>query len=205
MKSTIKPELNQRVELIGQRFGLLVVVGPTPYKGKVRRTWWECKCDCGEVVPIREAQLIRRQALSCGCMKGRRGLRKMSDDDISLLSTRSPAGRWRFYQYYYGAQNRGYRWDISEDDFFEITSRPCEYCGVAAGNTAEVKRSKSQFAYNGLDRVDNTKGYILSNVVPCCGMCNRSKYTHSREKFLEWALRLAEHQQSEKELAHAAY
>lgn len=31
----------------------------------------------------------------------------------------------------------------------------------------------------GIDRVDNSKGYILDNVVPACGTCNRMK--HARE------------------------
>lgn len=25
----------------------------------------------------------------------------------------------------------------------------------------------------GLDRIENSKGYIISNVVPCCGSCNK--------------------------------
>jgi len=29
--------------------------------------------------------------------------------------------------------------------------------------------------YTGIDRVDNSKGYIPTNVVPCCGVCNFMK------------------------------
>ena len=29
----------------------------------------------------------------------------------------------------------------------------------------------------GLDRIDNTKGYLLDNVLPCCGGCNVSRHT----------------------------
>jgi hypothetical protein len=38
---------------------------------------------------------------------------------------------------------------------------------------------------NGLDRVDNARGYESGNVVPCCDPCNRMKGTLSREAFLE--------------------
>lgn len=35
---------------------------------------------------------------------------------------------------------------------------------------------------SGLDRTDNSKGYLIKNVVPCCGICNSikgSNLTHS--------------------------
>lgn len=40
-----------------------------------------------------------------------------------------------------------------------ITSKSCIYCG-------ETHRI-------GCDRIDNSKGYTIDNVIPCCGDCNR--------------------------------
>lgn len=37
---------------------------------------------------------------------------------------------------------------------------------------------------NGLDRVDNSIGYIESNVVPCCYICNKMKGELPVEDFL---------------------
>jgi hypothetical protein len=38
----------------------------------------------------------------------------------------------------------------------------------------------------GLDRLDNTIGYLKNNVVPCCDKCNRLKHTSlSKEETLE--------------------
>lgn len=35
-------------------------------------------------------------------------------------------------------------------------------------------------------RIDSTKGYVLSNVRPCCKVCNRAKGTLSLKEFLNW-------------------
>lgn len=35
----------------------------------------------------------------------------------------------------------------------------------------------------GIDRIDNEKGYIKGNIVPCCSQCNFMKYTYSQEQF----------------------
>jgi hypothetical protein len=29
-----------------------------------------------------------------------------------------------------------------------------------------------KYVYNGIDRLDNTKGYTIDNIVPCCYKCN---------------------------------
>lgn len=36
----------------------------------------------------------------------------------------------------------------------------------------------------GIDRVNNLEGYIISNVVPCCTICNMMKLTQTKEEFL---------------------
>ena len=49
------------------------------------------------------------------------------------------------------------------------------------------------FIYNGIDRLDPTRGYIAKNVVPCCKTCNVAKLRMSREEFLNWVWRVAAH------------
>jgi hypothetical protein len=40
---------------------------------------------------------------------------------------------------------------------------------------------------NGIDRVDNTKGYSVDNCVPCCRRCNVAKADMTPDQFLGWA------------------
>jgi hypothetical protein len=67
----------------------------------------------------------------------------------------------------------------------------CSYCGSEPRNVA--KAFNGDFGYNGLDRIDNTKGYEPGNVVTCCFICNNAKRTLSVAEFMGWAKALYEH------------
>jgi hypothetical protein len=41
------------------------------------------------------------------------------------------------------------------------------------------------YYYNGLDRIDSSKGYTRDNVEPCCVICNTMKWTLSKKDFLK--------------------
>ena len=45
------------------------------------------------------------------------------------------------------------------------------------------------FVYNGIDRVDNSKGYTLNNILVCCYDCNTKKGAITKEmiyKLYNW-------------------
>lgn len=67
--------------------------------------------------------------------------------------------------------------DIDIYTFSKLIMEPCYYCNDIGVN------SRKGFRYNGLDRIDNTKGHELSNIVPCCKICNFSKKDFTKE---EW-------------------
>lgn len=56
--------------LIGERFGLLTIVA-SHSKGRVLRTRWVCRCDCGNTVIRRSDALKVGQSSSCGCVSSR--------------------------------------------------------------------------------------------------------------------------------------
>lgn len=61
-----------------------------------------------------------------------------------------------------------------EDYCVLITNAHCDYCG---------RRIPVTSGYS-LDRINNSRGYLLNNVVPCCGTCNSKKGDHfSYEEF----------------------
>jgi hypothetical protein len=49
---------------------------------------------------------------------------------------------------------------------------------------------------NGIDRVDNSRGYHTDNCVSCCIACNREKRAQSQAAFLENTRRRYEHLKS---------
>lgn len=74
--------------------------------------------------------------------------------------------------------------DISSAFFHYITSQDCVYCGAPPNQI--VRRDNhhnGNYIYNGIDRFDNSLGYIESNCVPCCKICNVMKFTLNIDEF----------------------
>jgi hypothetical protein len=63
---------------------------------------------------------------------------------------------------------------ITYDDYVNIVDKDCYYC-----ETIQEK------GFNGIDRKDQTKGYLLDNCVSCCKMCNYMKGSCSDEVFIK--------------------
>ena len=55
----------QKLDLTGQRFGKLTVLGPAENIGT--RTAWQCRCDCGQEIVVSTRDLRRGRRTSCGC------------------------------------------------------------------------------------------------------------------------------------------
>lgn len=62
------------------------------------------------------------------------------------------------------AKKLHYKWELTLNEYADLLSKPCYYCGYLLTNEMGV----------GLDRIDNDKsiGYVMGNVLPCCGLCN---------------------------------
>lgn len=58
--------MQQRIDLVGQRFGRLTVTG---YAGTDKRgeAVWDCICDCGSKSAVRGSHLRKGAVQSCGC------------------------------------------------------------------------------------------------------------------------------------------
>lgn len=92
------------------------------------------------------------------------------------------------------AKNRNVSFDISLKEFSELTSQKCFYCGCEPNQKYYGhKEANGYFLYNGLDRLDNTKGYTLENCVPCCGYCNWMKKDMTVEEFEGHIRRIYKH------------
>lgn len=70
---------------------------------------------------------------------------------------------------------------IPEQVFRTLINMECFYCGKPAPN--------------GIDRRDNSKGYIKGNCVACCKHCNYAKGDLSEEVFKIWIQRLVKNTQ----------
>lgn len=61
--------MGQKLDLTGQRFGKLVVIGDEGYRRKNKRGMWlMCECDCGNSLNVRKDRLACGNTTSCGCV-----------------------------------------------------------------------------------------------------------------------------------------
>lgn len=88
-------------------------------------------------------------------------------------------------QYRQSARKKGIAWELADDQFAALVLADCHYCGGAA----------PVGGINGVDRVDNSHGYVTANVVSACAQCNYAKRDYELPEFLAWAKRLAAHQE----------
>jgi hypothetical protein len=91
------------------------------------------------------------------------------------------------------ALHRGHSWEISKEEFYVLSEKPCMYCQRTPGRLAFDDRRRGQYVYNGIDRVDNSRGYVTGNVVPCCTTCNMAKRDKTLEQFMAMIERIVRH------------
>lgn len=89
----------------------------------------------------------------------------------------TPEGRFSYYKR--NSKNRGVHFEITIEQFSEFWKKPCVYCGAAIKTI-------------GIDRVDNSIGYVQSNLAACCYTCNFMKRGWTKEFFVEHCRKIAD-------------
>ena len=130
---------------------------------------WLCKCDCGNAVEVLGTNLRKGISSSCGCY-GREQQKK-----AVTLPTGEAAFNCLHAYYKSSAKKRKLKWRLSRNQFREIIQQNCIYCGAIPSNICKKSDLNGAYVYSGIDRVDNSRGYIKDNCVPCCKDCNTKK------------------------------
>ena len=172
------------INLTGKKFGRLTVIKRVYPNTKDRNVMWLCKCSCGKEKIINGNSLRRGDTKSCGC------LQKEIIGDSRRLSFGLASMHATIEQYKKRAKIRGLKFKLTEEQFIKIIKKDCYYCGAKPNNVAKQKECNGNYIYNGIDRIDNNKGYTLDNVVPCCKICNYAKRNLTIQEFEEWIKRV---------------
>lgn len=173
------PNLSPHLVEPGQRYGRLTVINFS-HQDKRWRRHYLVRCACGAEKSIQGSLLRSGNTRSCGCLAKEAGAKRRisrhhSDTTAVILG------------YKRHAQDRGFEWKLTREQVAWIISKDCHYCGSPPANTKTTKNTLTPLKYSGLDRADNTKGYSVENVVPCCRICNRAKQTLTVAEFATWA------------------
>ena len=165
------------IDLKGRKFGNLTVI-KRDYEYsknfKSKRPYWICECECGTRIVLSGSFLSSGRATSCEIR------RKLENGESAF--------NMLFRNYSGHAKTKGLEFSLEKEDFKRLTKGNCFYCGAEPNYTA--KKGKDIYIYNGVDRVNNAKGYCQDNVVSCCGICNHAKKGLSQESFLLWVQKI---------------
>lgn len=83
------------------------------------------------------------------------------------------------------AKIRHIPFEITKEELFSVISQNCAFCNKPPTNTRRHEYYDFTYNYNGLDRIDNSQGYLKSNVQPCCAKCNSMKSNLKQNDFLK--------------------
>jgi len=175
-----------RVDYAGKKINRLTVLEYVNrgINSRGKSNWmWKCLCDCGNTTYSRTNDLTTGRRKSCGCY-----MKDFNAENNTLPNNEGPK-REIMRQYVTHAKRRNLEFDLSELEFFSLIESNCYYCGLPPQNTNNGKHTK-RFKYTGIDRLNNSKGYSLSNCVPCCHKCNDSKKNYSIDEWMQWLDRL---------------
>jgi hypothetical protein len=88
-------------------------------------------------------------------------------------------GNNRFCEYRTNAKKRNLDFNLTIEQFEELTEQKCFYC---AGNSKDQDmRSRG----NSIDRKDSKRGYEYENCLPCCRFCNFVKNKLNYKEFMQ--------------------
>jgi hypothetical protein len=160
--------------LVGQRFGMLMPIERIAKTGYTNSKYL-CRCDCGNTKILRAIILTKVKQKSCGC-----AVIKRSED----TGVRIALNTYRRH-----AKKRKLEFSLEKKDFRDLILSKCYYCDGGFTNTTKenyrTKKEKRVFFHNGVDRVNNSKGYTKENSVACCSACNLMKREFSVQKWIE--------------------
>lgn len=145
---------------------------------------WEAKCDfCGEVKKF-PSYYFKRGHCSCGC-SGWQGKWAEKIGRKPLPNKQSHVNII-YAHYRRSARDRNIEFTLSKEQIRELIEQDCHYCGQKPIVRYTSESCAGQYEWNGIDRVDNSKGYIEGNCVPCCKTCNFAKRDLTLIEFENW-------------------
>lgn len=165
--------MSKLIDIAGQRFNRLIVIEFSRLD-KNGAAHWKCKCDCGNETIVSSNNLKRGGTKSCGCLRKETG--RLSEGEAACNAVIRSHKRH--------AKERNLEQALTNEQIITLHKENCHYCGAPPSNKYFRKNLNGSYVYNGIDRIDNNKGYTIDNVVSCCENCNYSKRQMTYDEFL---------------------
>lgn len=170
--------MNSRViDIIGKRYGNLVVIGYSGTRNKRGVMLWNCLCDCGKEC-LRDKTHFNSGVKSCGCLNKNRNLGGYPWSGHGKIS----GSYWWSVQN--GAKSRNIQFDITIEHAWEIFEKQGGQCALSGLEIFLSQNPKKKKQTASIDRIDSTKGYIEGNIQWVHKKVNLCKNTQNNQEFL---------------------
>lgn len=193
--------VNRVGQTVGELFIKEVLFHKSLVNGKTERQY-KCVCICKKEIQIRASLLspnVKRQQINCGHDRVKRcKYAQVFSANSRRLPSKEKAKGQVISTYKSGAKRRNLSFQLTNQQVFDLVEQNCSYCGSEPKNISKVYVNKKhkiweEYLHNGIDRVDNTKGYELDNSITCCIICNKAKDIMSKQDFLSWIEQVYNH------------
>jgi len=155
--------------LSGKKFGYLTIIKKDEYS-----PLWIAVCRCGNMIKRPYHALKKGRHKTCGS--------KLCTKLFKSISPQLAVVNLAYHYYKKGARSRNLVFKLKKNEFEKLILNNCYYCGSAPQIMDYGK--KHNIKTNGVDRINNTVGYINSNVRSCCPTCNKIKLNFTEKVFL---------------------
>ena len=173
----------KHIDMVGFQNGRLTVIEYSRSNGE--SAFWNCSCLCGKTVEVSGSSLRRKRnsTKSCGCIQREFASTMHTTVDNTKWTAEERAFRAIAHKYSNMAQSRNIKFHLTREDMASLWGANCYYCDSEPLNRLRIVKTKVDVLYQGIDRVDSCKPYIIDNCVPCCKSCNVSKLDKTQENF----------------------
>lgn len=118
---------------------------------------------CKEVNPQSIENFDKNKTLNTGlagwCKKCTQKYRKKNKD--IFRQSKMGGGRYSCIKSSVKCRTKKLEFKLTKEEYYKIISNVCFYCSFSLNDYGLA-----------MDRIDNSKGYTIDNVVPCCTECN---------------------------------
>lgn len=169
--------------LVGQKFGKLLVISELQKKG--HNVLWRCRCECGKQLDVLGPNL-NKKTKSCGCAPNAKTLGRESPfwkgyGEISVQF---------FNRIKISASRRNIKFDLSIEDLWNLYLKQNKKCALSGEDIVFADSLKKHETTASLDRIDSKKDYTINNVQWVHKHINTMKQYFDDNYFISWCIKV---------------